>query len=284
MVQNKELENELVNSKKAAKDPPRSFRPPLVPARQRHVPQGRNSNYLPPSGPSRSRFSKAPTIQNKENIPVIGMKAHPGEGREKAVGQARRVSLTPVMRHIPLQPKRRASMAILPSLNEQQVSTAHAGKRASRLSFVPRSGEQISTAHAGKRDSRPSYLPIPSSIAMPSYVTPHGGEEKVKRIDFGSSSKFSSPSLMDMLKRNNVPSTPQQRLGLPPGPGNGSKLCFSMQKKVLVSPLRAKLGAPSGAGMFNQAPRDKMLVVGQVGNALRVLKPNPNPRRRQSIL
>ncbi|GJM88502.1 hypothetical protein PR202_ga04573 [Eleusine coracana subsp. coracana] len=86
---NKELENELVNEKKAAREPGRSSRPPLVPMRQRQPPQGRNNSKLPPFGPSRSRFSKAPTIQNKENIPVMGTKAHLGADKE------RRVSLTP---------------------------------------------------------------------------------------------------------------------------------------------------------------------------------------------
>jgi kinesin family member C2/C3 len=264
LVQNKELKNELVNEKKASSA--RSSRPPLVPMRQRQPPQGRNSNYLPPSGPSRSRFSKAPTIQNKENIPVMGTKAHPG-AEERAVGKARRVSMTPVMRQIPLQPKRRASMAILPSLSEQ-LSSVHAGKRASRLSHLqmPRS----SIAFPG--------APIGAAARAPAYVTPDGREEKIRRFDFGgSSSKFSSPTMMDkLLKRNNVPSTPQQRVGLPPGPANASKLCFSVQKRVQISPLRAK----PGAGIFNPAPRDKAMVVGRAGNALRVL----NPKRRQSVI
>jgi kinesin family member C2/C3 len=269
-LQNTELENELVNEKKATRDSARSSRPPLIPMRQRQPPQGRNSNYLPPSGPSRSRFfSKAPTIQNKENIPVMGTKAHPGTDKEKAVGKARRISMTPMMRQIPLQPKRRASMAILPSLSEQ-LSSVHAGKRASRLPHLqmPRSSIAFPGAVLG------------AAARVPSYMTPDRREEKVRKIDFGSSSKFSSPTLMDMLKRNNVPSTPQQRLGLPPGPGNASKLCFSVQKRVQISPIRAKPGAPSGAGFFNPAPRDKAMVVGRAGNALRVL----NPKRRQSAI
>jgi kinesin family member C2/C3 len=197
---------------------------------------------------------------------VMGTKAHP-EAEEKAVGKARRVSMTPVMRQIPLQPKRRASMAILPSLSEQ-LSSVHAGKRASRLSHLQMPRSSIAFPGAAAR--------------APAYVTPDGREEKIRRFDFGgSSSKFSSPTMMDkLLKRNNVPSTPQQRVGLPPGPANASKLCFSVQKRVQISPLRAKPGAPSGAGIFNRAPRDKGMVVGRAGNALRVL----NPKRRQSVI
>ncbi|GJM88503.1 hypothetical protein PR202_ga04574 [Eleusine coracana subsp. coracana] len=155
-------------------------------------------------------------------------------------------------------------MAILPSLSEQ-LSSVHDGKRISRLSFlqIPRG----STAFPG------------AAARVPSCVTPDGREQKVKKIDFGSSSsKFSSPTMMDMLRRNNVTSTPRQRLDLPPGPGNTSKLCFSVQKRVIVSPLRVKPGAPSGA--YYPAPRDKAAVMGRAGNALRVL----NPKRRQSVI
>ncbi|CAL4893418.1 unnamed protein product [Urochloa decumbens] len=104
----REMENELGNERKAARDSARSSRPPLVPMRQRQ-PQGRNNYHPPSSGPSRSRFSKAPTVQNKENHPVMTMmnKAHPGADNN-AVGKARRVSLTPVIRQIPIQPKRRS--------------------------------------------------------------------------------------------------------------------------------------------------------------------------------
>lgn len=192
----------------------------------------------------------------------MGTTAHPGTDKERAVGKARRVSLTPVMRQIHLQPKRRASVAIVPSLSEQ-LSSMHDGKRPSRLQ-VPRK----SIAFQG--------APVGAAGHVPSYVTPDGREEKVRKFDFGSSSKFSSPTLLDQLKRSNVQATPLQRLGLPP---SISKRCFSVQRRVMVSPLRGKTGAPSGAGI-NPAPRDKAVVVGRAGNALRVL----NPKRRQSVI
>ncbi|PAN19672.1 hypothetical protein PAHAL_3G289500 [Panicum hallii] len=262
----RELENELGNEKKAARDSARSSRPPLVPMRQRQ-PQGRNNNYAPPSGPSRSRFSKAPTIQNKENIPVMMNKAQTGADPNKAVGRARRVSLTPVIRQIPIQPKRRSSMAILPSVSEQ-LSVLNEKRAASRLSHahVPRR----SVAAFGSIPATP--LPGHGTVD----ATPDGA--KLRRIDFGSSSKFTSPPPMPGLWNKIV--TPQQKLGMAPGgPGNTSRLCFSIQKRVVVSPVRVKPSVPSGMSIFNPALREQM-VVGRTGNAMRVL----NTKRRQSVI
>jgi kinesin family protein C2/C3 len=265
-VQIRELENELGNERKAARDSARSSRPPLVPMRQRQ-PQGRNNNYPPPSGPSRSRFSKAP-VQNKENIPVTTNKAHLGADT-KAVGKARRVSLTPVIRQIPIQPKRRSSMAILPSLSEQ-LSVLNENRATSRLSH----------AHVPRR-SIASFGSIPST-PLAGYgavdATPDGA--KLRRIDFGSSSKFTSPP--PMLGMLNKLVTPQQKQPMAPaagGLGNTSRLCFSIQKRVAVSsPGRAKPSVPSGTGIFNPALREQK-VVGRTGNALRVLN-----KRRQSVI
>ncbi|CAL4893298.1 unnamed protein product [Urochloa decumbens] len=263
----RELENELGNERKAARDSSRSSRPPLVPMRQRQ-PQGRNNNYPPPSGPSRSRLSKAPTIQNKENLPVMMNKAHPGADNN-AVGKARRVSLTPVIRQIPIQPKRRSSMAILPSVSEQ-LSVLNEKRAASRLSH----------AHMPRRSVAAfgSIPPTPLAGCGTVDATPDGA--KLRRIDFGSSSKFTSPP--PMLGVRNKMVTPQQKLGVAAagGPGNTSKLCFSIQKRVLVSsPSRAKPSVPSGMGIFNQALREQV-VVGRTGKALRVV----NKKRRQSII
>ncbi|KAG2619472.1 hypothetical protein PVAP13_3NG076600 [Panicum virgatum] len=264
----RELENELGNEKKvAARDSARSSRPPLVPMRQRQ-PQGRNNNYAPPSGLSRSRFSKAPTIQNKENIPVTMNKAHPGSDPNKAVGKARRVSLTPMIRQIPIQPKRRSSMAILPSVGEQ-LSVLNEKRAASRLNHahMPRR----SVAAFGSIPATP--LPRHGTVD----ATPDGA--KLRRIDFGSSSKFTSPPMPGLW---NKIVTPQQKLGTAPGgPGNTSRLCFSIQKRVAISPARVKPSVPSGSGMsiFNPALREQ-IVVGRTGNAMRVL----NTKRRQSVI
>jgi kinesin family protein C2/C3 len=229
--------------------------------RQRQ-PQGRNNNYAPPSGLSRSRFSKAPTIQNKENIPVTMSKAYPGADPNKAVGKARRVSLTPMIRQIPIQPKRRSSMAILPSLREQ-------------LSVLneKRAGSRLSHAHVPRRSIPATPLPGHGTVD----ATPDGA--KLRRIDFGSSSKFTSPPMPGLW---NKIVTPQQKLGTAPGgPGNTSRLCFSIQKRVAISPARVKPSVPSGSGMsiFNPALREQ-IVVGRTGNAMRVL----NTKRRQSVI
>ncbi|XP_062231318.1 kinesin-like protein KIN-14J [Phragmites australis] len=264
----RELEHELGIEKNAARDSARSSRPPLVPMRLRQPPQGRNSNYLPPSGPSRSRFSKAPTIQNKENVPVMASKAHPGADKDKAVGKARRVSLTPVIRQIPIQPKRRSSMAILPSLSEQ-LSVLNEKRAVSRLSHV----------HMPRR-SVAAFGSVPGTPLALVDATPDGRGGKLRRIEFGSSSKFTSPPMLAMWKSRNNMATPQQKqkLGVASGSGNPSKLCFSIQKRVtLGSPVRSKAGVLSGAGIFNPALREKT-VVGRTGNALRVL----NTKRRQS--
>ncbi|CAN6346931.1 unnamed protein product [Urochloa humidicola] len=268
----RELENELGNERKAARDSARSSRPPLVPMRQRQ-PQGRNNSYAPPSGPSRpsgpakSRFSKAPTIQNKENIPAMMNKAHHGADN-KAAGKARRVSLTPVIRQIPIQPKRRSSMAILPSVSKQLsvLNEKRAAPQMPRRS-VAAFGLFPATPNAGRGTVD---------------ATPDGA--KLRRIDFGSSSssKFTSPP--PMLGFLNKMVTPQQKLGVAPGGGPGigntSKLCFSIQKRVLVtnSPNRAaKPSVPSGVGIFKR----EQVVVGRTGNALRVLN---TKKRRQSVI
>ncbi|CAL4900603.1 unnamed protein product [Urochloa decumbens] len=266
----RELESELGNERKAARDFARSSRPPLVPMRQRQ-PQGRNNYYPPPSGPSRPRFSKAPTVQNKENLPVITNKAHLGSDNN-AVGKARRVSLTPVIRQIPIQPKRRSSLAILPSVSEQ-LSVLNEKRAASRLSH----------AHMPRR-SVAAFGSIPAEPVagrVTADATPDGA--KLRRIDFGSSSsKFTSPPPMLGLWSKMVV-TPQQKLGAAPaggGPCNSSKLCFSIQKRVLVpSPSRAKPSVPSGMGIFNPALREQV-VVGRAGKAVRVV----NNKRRQSVI
>ncbi|WVZ98429.1 hypothetical protein U9M48_043875 [Paspalum notatum var. saurae] len=255
----RELEIELGNEKKAARDSARSSRPPLVPMRQRQ-PQGRSNNYAPPSGPSRSRFSKPPTVSNKENIPVTVNRACPGADT-KVVGKARRVSIsmTPVIRQIPIQPKKRFSIATLPSVSEHL--PAFNGQRAA---------------------SRPSLVNLPKQplagfglIPGTPLATPDGA--KFRRIEFGSSSKFTSPPMPSLW---NKMATPQQQLGMAPagGPGNAARMCFSIHKRVGLSPVRAKPCVPSGVGIFNPSQHEK--VVGRPGKALRV----PNTKRRQSVI
>jgi len=257
----RELENELGNVKRASRDSARSSRPPLVPTRQRQ-PQGRNNSLVPPSGPSRWRL-KAATINNKENIPVAMNKPNPVDD-PKAVGKARRVSLTPVMRHVlPIQPKRRSSIAILPCVKEH-FSVLNEKRGGSGL---PRGS--VATLGVNLVPGTPL-----AGRGGPVYATPDGS--KFKRFDFGSSSKFTSPPNVGMW---NKMVTPQQKLGMAPagGPANAAKLCFSIQKRVTPPRVRATSGL--GISIVDAALRENV-AVGIHAKARRV----PNTKRRQSIL
>lgn len=269
----RELENELANEKKAARDTVRPTkpslaapvrqRPPLAPMRQR-PPLVRISNQAPPpSGPSRQRLgSKGPSVQNKENIPVL----------DKAAGKARRVSLVPMMRQIPLQPKRRSSIAILPSERE-------------RMSVLPEKRAMSRLSHMQMpKTTRPlaNFNPIPGTPVAASKAPVDATPDvrgRFKRIELGSSSKFSSPPMQSMWKSRNNVSSPQQRLRLQSGSGNASKLCFSIHKKVgLGSPARPRNSLMSGTGIFDPALREQMMA-GKFGNAQRVFS-----KRRMSVL
>ncbi|KAL6894004.1 hypothetical protein ACP4OV_008102 [Aristida adscensionis] len=260
----RKLERELANEKAATRETARSSRPPLAPMRQRPT-VGRNTNQVPPLGaPPKSRLGKAPATQSKENIPVM-YKAPRGADFSNAVGKARRVSLTPMIRQIPHQPKRRSSMAILPTQREQLVPERRAETWLPQLQ-VPR------------RSSIATFNSFGTPLGAPRVpVTPDDRGGKFK----SSSSKFTSPPMLAMWNSRNNMSSSHQKLGMLPGSTNTSKLYFSIQKRVtLGSPARIKTGMPSSAGIFNPALREKM-VVGRSGNAVRVFI---NPKRRQSIL
>ncbi|CAM0955635.1 unnamed protein product [Alopecurus aequalis] len=240
----RDLENELGNEKKAARDAGRSTRPSLAaPVRQRPplapMWQRQPSNQMQPSGPSRLRLAgKGSSAQNKENVPMTNKAVV-----DKAAGKARRVSLVPMVRQIPLQPKRRSSIAILPSERE-------------RISVFP---EKRPTR------ARATYNSI-QEAAVDATPAVRG---KSSRLEFGSSSKFSSPPLWK--SRNNV---------LQSGSGNGSKLCFSIQKRVaLGSPAQPRPSLISGVGIFDPAVREQIMA-GRHGNAQRVF----NSKRRMSVL
>lgn len=259
----RELENELANEKKAARDTGRSTRPslaapvrqrpPLAPMKQRPA----NNNMQPPSGPSRPRFAgKGPSTQNKENFPVMNKAAV-----DKAAGKARRVSLVPMVRQIPLQPKRRSSIAILPSERER-ISVFPDKRPMSRLSHIQMPAR-----------ARATYNSI-QEAAVDATPDLRG---KFKRLEFGSSSKFSSPP---MWKSRNNNSSPQQRLRLQSGSGNASKLCFSIQKRVALGSPQPRTSLMSGAGsIFDPAVREQIMA-GRLGNAQRVF----NSKRRMSVL
>ena len=263
LVQVRELENELANEKKAARDTGRSTksllaapvrqRPPLAPMRQRPP-----NNHMQPSGPSRPRFAgQGSSAQNKENIPMMNKAVV-----DKAAGKARRVSLVPMVRQIPLQPKRRSSIAILPSERER-ISEFPDKRPMSRLSHIQMPTRTRATYNSSQQEAVDATPDV---------------RGKFKRLEFGSSSKFSSPPTWK--SRNNV-SSPQQRLRLQSGSGNASKLCFSIQKRVaLGSPAQSRTSMMSGAGsIFDPAVREQIMA-GRVGNAQRVF----NTKRRMSVL
>ncbi|KAM0916195.1 hypothetical protein ACQ4PT_010291 [Festuca glaucescens] len=256
----RELENELANEKKAARDTGRPTstrpslaapvrqRPPLAPMRQRQA----SNNIQPLPGPSRLRLAgKGTSVQNKENIPVMNKAVV-----DKAAGKARRVSLVPMMRQIPLQPKRRSSIAILPSERER-ISVFPDKRPMSRLSHI-----QMPTR------ARATYNSIQQAAAEPAVDATPDVRGKFKGLEFGSSSKFSSPPMWK--SRNNIA-----------GSGNASKLCFSIQKRVaLGSPAQPRTSLMSGAGsIFDPAVRDQIMA-GRLRNAQRVF----NSKRRMSVL
>uniref|UniRef100_A0A0D3G7C5 Kinesin-like protein n=1 Tax=Oryza barthii TaxID=65489 RepID=A0A0D3G7C5_9ORYZ len=266
----RELENELANEKKAARDTARSTKPPLAPMRQR-PPLGRIGNHIPPKAPLRLRLSKAPTIQNKENIPVMMNKGSSGADTSKAVaGKARRVSLTPVIRHIPLQPKRRSSLAVLPTQREQ-LSIFPDKRSVSRLSHIQMPRRSIATFN--------SIPATPLAAAAHKQVDGTPEARQLRRIEF-SSSKFRSPPALARFNSRNNALSPQQKLRLASGSGNASKICFSVQKRVILgSPAPVKSSLLSGTGIFNPALREKMMAA-KIGNAQRVF----NTNRRKSVL
>ncbi|KAL5647186.1 hypothetical protein ACJX0J_041541 [Zea mays] len=193
-------------------------------------------------------------------------KSNPGDDPNKAVGRARRVSLTPVIRQIPIQPKRRSSIAILPSLREH-LSVLNEKRAASRLSQVNMPRRSVATFGLNLGPGTPL-----AGHGGPVDGTPEGA--KFRRFDLGSSgSKFTSPPPNVGMWNKMI--TPQRKLGMAPagGPPTAAKLCFSIQKRVTPAHVRAK----PGMGIFDPALRENM-VVGRTGNALRVL----NGKMRQS--
>uniref|UniRef100_A0A0D9WG84 Kinesin-like protein n=1 Tax=Leersia perrieri TaxID=77586 RepID=A0A0D9WG84_9ORYZ len=255
----RDLENELANEKRAARDTTRSAKPPLAPSRQR-PPLGRISNMPPSAPPLGPRFSKAHTIQNKENVAVMNKTSSFGADTSKAVGKARRVSLTRVIRQVPLQTKRRSSFAVLPSQREQ-------------LSVLPekRTLSRLSHNQMPRRSSIAIFNSIPGTpvaAAARAQVDSTPDARVSRTIEF-SGSKFGSPQMLDMWKsRNNA---------LASGSGNASKVCYSIQKRLLLgSPRPVKSSLFSGAGIPNPPLREKMMV----GKAQRVF----NTNRRKSVL
>ncbi|XP_020102576.1 kinesin-like protein KIN-14J isoform X1 [Ananas comosus] len=279
----RDLEAQLAEEKKTARDTSKYPKPPLAPTRLRPPLRGITTNSLPNTVPQRRNITMIPRIQNKENIPTTG-KASNGE-LIKTVGKARRISLAPMVRHVGIQPKRRASVAMLP-VNEEPQSSVPEKKMAHH---------QLSHLRIPRRRSVAAFSSIPGTPLAAAAAVAATPDSKGRFRDISLSSKFPSPPPMLALWQSKIPtiSSPRKRLQListPKANPNGlfsdvqqaptSKLCFSVQKRVILgSPARARSTMTSGFGLFNQPLKEKGSVA-RWGSAQRVLCTD----RRRSVI
>jgi len=193
------------------------------------------------------------------------------------VNKARRISLSPIVRSIPVQPKRRASIAILPSEAEK-----HQLQHASGTT-------QFSQLRGPRRMSVTTFAPLPRTPLAS--ATPDGKDSRFSSI-LSSSSKYSSPPNVQAIRKSKIPTfaSPRQRLHLVSSPTSSScinnapslnKLCFSIQKRVIVGSPAAQPKHPMllGSVVGSRAFRDKD-IIGRFGTAQRVLCKN----RRRSVI
>ncbi|XP_026655969.2 kinesin-like protein KIN-14J [Phoenix dactylifera] len=275
----RDLENQLADERKASRDAAKFSKPPLAPIKQR-PPLSRITNRLPPSGPRKNSTAMTVRVQDKENV-LSTCKAS-GMDQTKPLNKARRISLAPVVRHIPVQTKRRASIATLP--NEAERHQALPEARQDQISGTI----QASQLRLPRRRSVAAFTLFPG--------TPQAAATPEAKWKFGgtaSSSKYASPPPhVQALWKSKIPTicSPRQRLRLISSPANPgslnsaqqavSKLCFSVQKRVVVgSPAQPKHAMLPGSFIFHQAPREKE-IVGRLGTAQRVLCKN----RRKSVI
>ncbi|KAJ6852385.1 kinesin-like protein KIN-14J isoform X3 [Iris pallida] len=273
----KDLENQLADNKNSraqalTRDSAKFLKPPLAPIKERQ-PLGRITNRLPPSGLRRCSTATVRTFENKENI--LERDKSTTTGPSKGPMKARRVSLTTIVRSIPVQPKRRASIAILPSQAETRpLQNARATNRLSQSRMPRRSVAAVN--------------PLPTT---PVAVATPDGKRRFSNF-LSCSSKYNSPPNSQKMWRPNVPTfaSPRQSVQLVPSPASFSctkptsvnKLCFSVQKRVVVGSPAAQPRYPMfpGPSISNQALfRDKEMVR-RLGTAQRVLCKN----RRQSVI
>ncbi|XP_020273784.1 kinesin-like protein KIN-14J isoform X2 [Asparagus officinalis] len=267
----RDLENQLADQKKGQgqignREPAKYTKPPLVPIRERQ-PLSRITNRLPPPGPRRSTMTTTRSFENKENIFET----------KKNVPKARRISLSPIVRSIPVQPKRRASIAILPSEAER------------RQPQHTNSNSQFSRLRIPRRMSVTSFAPPAPGTPL---ATPGSKSSRFSSF-LASSSKYSSPPNMQAVWKSKIPTfaSPRNRLQLHSSPTNSScannatslhKLCFSVQKRVIVgSPAAQPKQHPVllGSSLGNRAFQSKDSL-GRYGTAQRVACKN----RRQSVI
>ncbi|KAG6466774.1 hypothetical protein ZIOFF_075407 [Zingiber officinale] len=160
-------------------------------------------------------------------------------------------------------------------------------KYASRENVFKTLQDKFSHLMIPKRRSLASFTPIRGSLGAA--TTP----DKSNFSTLASSSKYRSPSRFQAFSKSMIPtfSSPHQRLRLTSSPTNAehldgahqttNKLCFSVQKRVIVSsPARPKQFMHQGHTMFNQVLRGGNLVGRLQGTAQRVLCKN----KRRSVI
>ncbi|CAA7399977.1 unnamed protein product [Spirodela intermedia] len=292
----RDLENQLAEERKARhlhqEDGNRFHnKPPLPPANQRRQPLGRISSNLPP--PAQPRGSGgggdwlAP-VPEKENLPSVKRKLDNGGGAgggatgKPPLMKARRILLAPVVRPAAApaagQSRRRASIAAVPG---------GAGDRPRARLSLAFSREVAATAGSVLR------IPRRRSVMMMPLGTPDGkaGARGGGGGAAASGNKFSSPPQQGQW-RSRIPSmaSPRQRLRFLSSPAAnrnmssaggggaaqpaGGKLCFSVQKRLVVgSPL---MKMKSFASREAAAPPS---IIGRFGSAQRILSTN----RRKSV-
>ncbi|WOL12009.1 kinesin-like protein KIFC3 [Canna indica] len=272
----RELENQLADAKKVTKETAKFQKPPLVPIKQR-PPLRKITNLLPPSSYQTIRSAKP--VQSKENDVVENKTS--GKDPVKPLFKARRITLAPLVRNVPGQTKRRASIAILPDLTER-MNTLPEVRQQNHIT----STTQSSQIRFPRRRSVATFTSI--SETAPVAATP---QSKVRFSTLASSSKYRSPPLAQAVWKPKVAniSSPRQRLRIISSPANSenisahstaNKLCFSVQKRVIVnSPVQPKPPINPRSMMFSQILRDNE-IVGRFGEARRVLCKN----RRQSVI
>ncbi|RRT84806.1 hypothetical protein B296_00012760 [Ensete ventricosum] len=269
----RDLENQLADEKKANKDTAKFSKPPLAPMKQR-PPLRRINNLLPPPGPQTVKI--AYSTADKENDIIANRTS--GRDLVKPLNKARRISLATSVRNVPMQNKR-ASIAVVQDVTE----------RTQTLPGVRQWNHITGTTQLRNRRSSVSTFMSLTATPLEAAASP---DITGKFSAFASNSKQKSPPLVQALWKSRLPgiASPRKRLRLMSSPATSrnlnaaqscaNKLCFSVQKRVIVgSPAPTRPVMNPGSMIYNQLLRDKDLV-GRFGTAQRVLCKN----RRQSVI
>ncbi|KAH7654817.1 Minus-end-directed kinesin ATPase protein [Dioscorea alata] len=284
-----DLENQLAEEKSTrhsveSREPTKYHKPPLPPIKQR-PPLGKITNRMPPAGPRKvSSITPMPPLADKENN-ILTMKKSTYTSPNNQSSRARRISLTPVVRPLPVQRKRRASIAVLPNDSLAAVPERH------QLNSTNKNHQRYQPKAPQRRNSVATFVPFTPLSKVSTVAATPDGKGKFSNNASNSSKYSSSPPSVQAIWRSKIPSvgSPRQRLRLLSSPSNSSamnsqmmnKLCFSVQKRVIVgSPShRQSTSMLPGLSMLNQALREKE-IVGKLGTAQRVLC----RKRRQSVI